>query len=277
MRLAKWVIPCITPELYHTVDLWTELQAASFLRAIQSNKTYTLCQPRHFVCSVIINTAAFTAYDTQHVHALGALPVDVGRLTPGGATTMTTFAILTSLSEKDCTRWKALTAPMVILATRRYPPPPPLIMPCSVTMTGVDSLSWEAYNWDNVETIRFTSYNPSLQEARWLAALPKLSHVAFAFYYEIPLGVIVLEELIASSRIQCVLIVVFHPYSRHNESAKEVKRRSLRKLDEPKLVIWEDTPHFVDLFETEDSERLWKVVDSIVGTQALEKQAALLQ
>jgi hypothetical protein len=144
-------------------------------------------------------------------------------------------------------------------------------------MTGVDSLSWGAYNWDNVETLRFTSYNPSLQEARWLSALPKLSHIAFAYYYEVPLGVLILEELVSSSTVQCVLIVVFHPDGLHNEIAKESKRRSLLKLDEPKLVIWQDTPDLVELFRTEDSERLWNRVDSIVGRQVSEKQAALLR
>jgi len=273
MRLAKWVTTCIIPELYHTADLWTEVQAASFLLAIQLDKSESLtsCQPRHFVHSVIINTAAFTAYDTQLVRALGAPQIDTARLTPGGTTTMTTFAILSTLSKSDCTRWEELTAPMVILATRRYPPLPPLLMPRCVTMTGIDSLSWGAYNWSTVERIRFTSYNPSLQEARCLAALPRLSHVAFAFYYELPLGFIILEELVSSETIQYVLVVVYHPDGRHREGAKEMKRKSLIKLDEPKLVIWEDTPDLVGQFQAEESDQLWKKVENTVITRSSEK------
>lgn len=275
LRVSKWVALCIIPELYHTADLWNEVQAASFLLAIQSNDTHPSCQPRHYVRSVIINTAAFNAYDAQPVQS--NLPqLEVGRLTPGGATTMTTFAILSCLSQCD-SQWTAVTAPMVILATRRYPPPPPIIMPRDVTITGVDSISWGAYNWDNVERIRFTSYNPNLQEARWLAALPKLSHIAFAFYYDVPLGLNIVEELASSQMMQCVLVVVYWPHSRVDQGVKEHIKKSLQKLDEPKLVVWRGAPNLVNMLETEEIEPLWKEVEGIVLAQTAEKRAALLQ
>ena len=277
LRVAKWVLSSIIPELYFTVDLWTEGQAISFLYAIQSNEIFASCRPRYYVQSIIIHTAAFNAHDTQHVQSILPPQMEVGRLTPGGVTTMTTFSILSSLSQGDCTRWKAVSAPMVILATRRNPPPPPIIMPRHVTITGVDSLFWEAYSWSNVERLRFTSYNPNLQETRWLAALPRLSHIAFAFYYDVPLGLTIVEELASSDKIQCILVVVYHPSSREDVGVKENMKRSLQKLDEPKLVIWEDTTDLINMLETDKVDWLWKKVELIVQVQISEKQAALSQ
>lgn len=162
---------------------------------------------------------------------------------------------------------------MVILATRRVEAIPPINAPQNVTLSGVDGLIWRAYNWNSLTRIRFTSYNPTFQETRWLVRLPQLTHCAFAFYHEPPLGTQIVEELAAVPRMKCVLVVVY-PSSQRGPGKVDtaIMRQALSRLNEPKLVVWQNSPNLVKAFEDEDVHRFWKRVEAITEEQQSEKQ-----
>lgn len=273
MRTASWVQSWIAPILYRAVDLWTESQAQSFLRTIESNHSRLPYSMRTLVHSLLIKTAAFSAYETQHEHSRQTEP---GNFTPSGVTSNTVLKILAILSQAECTNFVELDIPMVILATKRHNYPPTISTPRTVTLTGVDGLVWGAYNWSALTRIRFTSYNPTFHETRWLIRLPNLTHCAFAFYHEPPLGIQIVEELTGIPRMQCVLVVVYPSSQRGpGRSTTFTMRKALQRLDEPKLVVWEDSPRLISAFGDEDVDRFWKQAECIAEEQRLKRQAAL--
>ncbi|KAG8835070.1 hypothetical protein FRC17_005423 [Serendipita sp. 399] len=279
MRLASWIRPWVAPALYHDVDLWTEQQASSFLYAIQSTELPHSLPLASMVLSLAVKTIAFSAYDTQHPQSRILPQTEAGNFTPAGATSLTVMKILSALmrEEKDgVLPLRHLSVPMVILATKRQPDFPLLPMPRSVTITGVDGLIWNAYGWGMVTHVRLTSYNPMFQETKWFLRLPALTHLAFAFYYEIPIGLRIAEELTAAPQIRCVVMLVYPPVQGgRGRTAARDSRKELQKLDEPSLIIWEDTPQMVAKFEDEDADRFWRSVERIVDTQRKEKAEAL--
>ncbi|KAG8821037.1 hypothetical protein FRC19_008294 [Serendipita sp. 401] len=278
MRLASWIRPWVAPVLYRDVDLWSEQQASSFLYAIETTGERHSLPLSSMVLTLAVKTIAFSAYETQHPQSRILPQTEAGNFTPAGTTSLTIMKILSVLTRaKDIPLpLRHLSIPMVILATKRQPDSPLLTMPRSITITGVDGLIWNAYEWKNVTHIRLTSYNPMFQETKWFLRLPALTHFAFAFYYEIPLGLRIAEELTAGSQVQYVVMLVYPPVQggRGRTAARE-NSKALQRLDEPSLVVWEDTPQMVAKFEDENVDRFWRNVERIVHTQRKEKAEAL--
>ncbi|PVF97122.1 hypothetical protein CPB86DRAFT_786303 [Serendipita vermifera] len=271
MRLASWVQPWIAPILYHDVDLWTESQAKSFLANIEGTNTYLNVSLK----SLIVKSNAFSVHDTQHAYSMIPPRMEASNSSPNGVTSITIMKILSFL-QQDCPSWTQLEVSMVILATRRYPSAPIIIMPPSVTLTDVDGIIWSAYTWDNVTHLRFTSYNPTFHESHWFTQLPSLTHFAFAFYYGIHLGIRLVEEMTMSHKMQCVVAVVYPPAPGvQGKVAATAARKALEKLDEPTLVVWEDTPQLIEIFETDDVDVFWAKAEAQAKTQKEQKEAAL--
>lgn len=258
MRLASWIQPYIAPALYHTVDLWTEVQARSFLDTIEKNTS----QWRRLVSSLDIETTAFSAENDE-----------VGRFTPLGTTSATVLNILAILCENECPL-RELHIPMVILATRRNPSEQRLRLPRSMTLTGVDGIAWTVYDWRTVTHLRFTCYNPTFMEIRWMANLPSLTHFAFAFYYELPLGLRIIETMTLPAQMKCVVPVIF-PGSGGGRARVAATKKELKKLDDPKLVIWGDTPSALAIFNDIHANTFWKMAEERAEAQKLEKRMAL--
>jgi hypothetical protein len=106
--------------------------------------------------------------------------------------------------------------------------------------------------------------------------LPQLTHCAFAFYHEAPLGIRIVEEMISMPHVECVLVVVYPSSQRGPGKAETASiRRELLKLDESKLVVWQNTPQAENIFQDEDADRFWKQIEDITEKQKSEKQAAL--
>jgi hypothetical protein len=275
MRLASWVQPWIAPILYHNVDLWTESQAKSFLENIEETNVYLKFSLKNLVHGLLFKSNAFSVYDTQHTYSLIPPQMDAAFSSPNGVTSITIMKIL-SILQQDCPSWTQLEVSMVILATRRYPSSPIISMPSSVTLTGVDGIIWSAYTWDNVTRLRLTSYNPTFHESHWFTQLPSLTHFAFAFYYGLHLGIRLVEEMTMSHKMHCVVAVVYPPAPGiQGKVAATAARKALEKLDEPTLVVWEDTPQLVEIFETDDADVFWAKAEHQVMIQKEQKEAAL--
>lgn len=265
MRLSTWIRQWIAPTLYHTVDIWTETQAASFAEALEQTRFGVSL--RSLVRSLTIKTTAFAAYDTQHTKSRMHPLMEAGSFTPIGATSLSVMKILRILTDEQEPGLQEVCIPMALMATKRTPVLS-IDLPRSVTITGIDGLVWSAYGWDNVTHVRLTSYNPNFHETKWFLRLPSLTHFAFAFYYEMPLGLRIAEEMTASPQLKCLVMVVYPPSN--DPRGKLVARQNkeaLLKLDEPNLVVWESNPKAIDRFEDVESNRFWKHVDEIVEKQ----------
>jgi hypothetical protein len=117
-------------------------------------------------------------------------------------------------------------------------------------------------------------------EIRWMATLPSLTHFAFAFYYEVPLGMRIVETMALVPQMECVVPVVFPSSMAQGSPARRAAsvsaaKKELRKLDDPKVVVWSDSPSSLAAFDDVNAETFWKLAEKKVEAQKLEKELEL--